>query len=155
MNAVSAFTGTVVGAAQSNAGALTVLSDASDSTYILDTSFYLPATVGFADPVEAGGRNITSAVIIMRMYDEADGNAGLGEFTGISPAPDETDYVEPYDATGGSTTNVTFGPLTPIGGGSWTLAQWNALVCTLSVLPFGADGVARMIRAFARVTYAT
>lgn len=144
-------TGNVVGASFDAAGALAVLTDGSDVTYLDDNEqFATTVNVEFADPVQASGRDIASAVFVFRYQDANEGGLTAINIE-ITPAPAGPDPIFEYLAGGAPTTVVT-SAMSPTGGGTWTLAQWNALSCDLTLYPYSGTG--RMIGAFARVTYA-
>lgn len=126
LNAIGAKTGTVTGAADTTAGAVTALGDASDATYLgVAAAFGTSFTGGaFADLVGTG--NVASFVINMRV--SGSGSVGPTSFAGITPTPTSDNET----VTAGTNT-YTLGPFTKNGGGNWTPAEINALTVNAGV----------------------
>jgi hypothetical protein len=142
INSIGSKTGTVTGAADTTAGAITVLNDGSDATYVgvgsgNGTSV---STVGWADLVGTG--NVASFVINLR----GNGSLGASTFANITPTPTSQSVQQVSSAS-------TVGPFTRNGGGTWTPAEFNAMTCTLASAQ-GVSGAWRLYRAELVVTYA-
>lgn len=151
INSVSAFAGTVTGGpSNNNAGALTALSDGSDTTYIAHTIFsygiYCNATVGFADLVNAGGAtHVASFTVTIRRSGGSGSNIAYADPT-ATPTPSPGDDTN--SGLGSGQTDEVLGPFT----GPFTVAQFNAMTCQLQLV---ADaGSLRMIGAWATATLA-
>lgn len=158
----------VVGAANTAAGARSVVIDGSDSTYIdlqpgqpIGQVSGIPMTIAsFTSVVAASGRNISSFIAIFRVSTERpdDGHTLsdyvlFDNFTGITTAQGRLDQniasptaFTPYD--------VLLGPWTKSGGGTWTAAQFATMGLFVSVV----SQIGKQVRLYSlqvRPTYLT
>lgn len=142
INSIGSKTGTVTGAADTTAGAITVLNDGSDATYVgvASGNSTSVSTVGWADLVGTG--NVASFVINLR----GNGSLGASTFANITPTPASQSVQQVSSAS-------TVGPFTKSGGGTWTPAEFNAMTCQLASAQ-GVSGGWRLYRAELVVTYA-
>lgn len=150
VNALTAYAGTVTGGpGNNNAGALTALSDGSDSTYIAHTIFsygiYCNATIGFADLVNTGGAtHVASFTITVRRSGGSGSNIAYADPT-ATPTPSPGDDTN--SGLGSGQTDEVLGPFT----GPFTVAQFNAMTCQVQLV---ADaGSLRLIGVTATATY--
>lgn len=147
--------GTVTGAAQSTAGAISVLRAIDDAQYI-EASFDINEGVSvdligvaFDDLQLHEGRDVASIAIGGRAQAHTSSTPILdGGFTGITVTPGNR------SANGtGSIANFLLATHTKSGGGNWTVAQANLAACQVTVLG-GLPTTARLYNLFARFTYA-
>lgn len=131
LNAGTITTGTLVGSSL-----VSVMGDSSDATYVqgVFTDLGSGSTeealvldgVGFADLI--GGVDITSFVVNVRASAVVSNGISASSFTGIAGVAPS--FAQSLSLTA-SPTNYTIGPFTKSGGGKWTPAQVNALLCKI------------------------
>lgn len=149
LNAGTLATGVLVGASLVSA-----MGDHSDLTYVESvtsgsgtssspfTSGYRINSAGFADMVGAGGVSAFRLNVRVADIGATSDNGVVGEgFTGISGvSPAGLASALPSSTI----TDRTIGLYTKSGGGVWTPAQINALVCTISLSYSFAAAVTRL-----------
>lgn len=145
----------VHGAANTDAGVVAAWSDSSDSTYLQGADdggglYIANAKVGFSDLVAASGRDIESFEFIVRCSNAVESVVEANNFAGITDV-DMDNFLTAYEGTG--IQNITVGPFTRDGGGTWTEAEINALICTIDANA-DASSAPRVYRVRLRVTYA-
>lgn len=137
----------VDGAANSTAGAVTALSDGSDSTSVTgdEADFQVNGT-GFADLVDHGGRGIASIQFIVRGISGSNTTATIDTFSGITPTPSSRTA-----AIGTAVVDQLTAAFTKNGGGNWSVAEINAMTCRLTA---GYTSLTAVRKLTMRVTYA-
>lgn len=157
---ISAVLFSVVGYANTFAGALQAITDNSDLTYIDATT--VGASVqnclvncGFTDLLHSAGRTILHFTVVVRVSVGAGGKSiSADTFTGasIDLGPSGLDIGLAVTVNGGGMREVRIGPFYRSGGGNFTVAQINALACRVAWTE--STGIRRIGKVSLEVTYA-
>lgn len=134
LTSTSVVGGGVVGADNDAAGAISVLSDTADGTYIFASSVFVEG-VGFPAPSQDRDRSVERFYLVLRLSAPANmATASIDEVTGIDvtipPLLDQYAPNDPYylvrkeDRLGPQQArDIELGPFLHPGGGTWTPAE--------------------------------